>query len=170
MSAFKLREYQSKSISDLYMAIIVEKLSDEEAKRHRNALKPQDEGYAEVKKLDELVDNLTRNALNESNLDSTSAKQITDIMKDAISFAFEKSAAIIVMKFGDTYVNLNDDQEINVSTHTLRNLEPFSDYYAEDEYRFLELDGKVVLDVDSFEPFEEYEKKFFKKQDFIVQN
>lgn len=161
MSAFKLRDYQSKSISDLYMAIIVEDLSVEESRLHRDSLKSEDEDYAKIKEFDKFIDDLTQNALNESQLDSASAEQMKDIMKEAVSCCFEKSAAIIVIKFGNIYVNINDDEEIDMSTHTLRNFEPFSDYYAENEYRFLEVDERVVLDVDSLEPFERYEKKFF---------
>ena len=54
---------------------------------------------------------------------------------------------------------VNDDEEIDMTTHELRMLEPFSDYYSESEYRFIEMEGRVVLDVDSMEPWENYTHK-----------
>lgn len=45
MSKLTLRDYQTKSINDLFMAVIVEDLSDEEAKKHVESLTPQDNDY-----------------------------------------------------------------------------------------------------------------------------
>lgn len=163
MSKLTLREYQTKSIDDLFMAVIVEDLSDEEAKKHMQSLTPQDDDYKKVKEVEEVIDSCANRIIEESDIDPNEVSQFADIMKSALSVCFEKIATIVVMKNGESYINVNDDEEIDMKTHTLRNMEPFSDYYSENEYRFIELDGRVVLDVDSMEPFERYEKKVIAK-------
>lgn len=159
MSKLTLQDYQAKSINDLFMAVIVENLSEEEAKRHMESLTPQDEDYKKVKEEEELIDSAIADAIEKSPQEPNVASRFADIMKLAISFCFEKTAPIIVLKDGENYINVNDDEEIDMKTHTLRNMEHFSDYYSEDEYRFIEMDGRVVLDVDSMEPWERYIEK-----------
>lgn len=159
MSKLTLRDYQTKSINDLFMAVIVEDLSDEEAKRHMQSLTPQDDDYKKVKEEEAYIDSIIASAIEESTIDQSKASQFADIIKSAISFCFEKTAPIIVLKDGESYINVNDDEEIDMKTHTLRSMEPFSDYYSESEYRFVEVDGRVVLDVDSMEPWERYVEK-----------
>ena len=50
-----------------------------------------------------------------------------------------------------------------MTTQELKMVEPFSDYYSENEFRFLEQDGKIILDVDSTEPWEKYIHKIQEK-------
>lgn len=159
MSKLTLQDYQSKSINDLFMAVIVEQISDAEAKQHMESLNPQDEDYGKVKEIEDFVDSTIAKSVQKFNVDPARANQFAELMKGTISFCFEKTAPIIVLKNGDTYINVNDDEEIDMTTHELRMLEPFSDYYSENEYRFIEIEGRVVLDVDSMEPWENYTHK-----------
>ena len=159
MSKLTLQDYQSKTINDLFMAVTVENVPDEEAKEYVETLTPQDENYAEVKEVEGLIDSSISEATRECNVDSAIANQLLGIMKGVISLCFEKVTPIICLKDGDAYINVAKDEEIDMTTHKLIMVEPFSDYYSENEYRFVELEGIVVLDVDSLEPWERYVEK-----------
>ena len=163
MSKLTLRDYQQKSINDLFLAVIVEQISDQEAKDHMHSLTPEDEDYAKVKEVEQHIDSAISESMKKQNVNPDYASQFSDMLKEAISICFEKTAVIVVLKNDDTYINVNDDEEIDMSTHELRFLEPFSDYYSEGEYRFEELNGRVVLDVDSIEPIDRYEQKIKQK-------
>ena len=49
----------------------------------------------------------------------------------------------------------------------IKHLEPFKDYYKEDEYRFIMYEGKPVIDVESLEPMERFEAKYIKPESIL---
>lgn len=145
MSKLTLQDYLSTNINDLFMAVIVEQPSEAETQQYMESLTPQDEDYKKIKKATRIRDALM----------TLSA----GLLKGTLSLQFEKTAPVIVLKYGDAYFNVGDDQEIDMTTHELRQIEPFSDYYSENEYRFIEMNGRVVMDVDSTAPWEKYINK-----------
>lgn len=145
MSKLTLQDYMSTSINDLFMAVIVEQPSEAEKQQYLESLTPQDEDYKILKKATRI-----RNAL---------MTLSAGLLRGTLSLHFEKTAPVIVLKYGDAYFNVGDDQEIDMTTHELRQIEPFSDYYSENEYRFIEMNGRVVMDVDSTAPWEKYINK-----------
>ena len=154
-----LRDYQSKSINDIFMAVIVSQLPDAESERYIQSLTPLDRDYQTVRQLENLIDN----RLEQSLLNYNANNELKEAMKKAISFCVEEAAPAIIIKNGDTYINVEDNEEIDMTTQELKMVEPFSDYYSENEFRFLEQDGKIVLDVDSTEPWEKYIHKIQEK-------
>lgn len=145
MSKLTLQDYLSTNINDLFMAVIVEQPSEAETQQYMESLTPQDEDYKKIKKATRIRDALM----------TLSA----GLLRGTLSLQFEKTAPVIVLKYGDAYFNVGDDQEIDMTTHELRQIEPFSDYYSENEYRFIEMNGRVVMDVDSTAPWEKYINK-----------
>jgi hypothetical protein len=122
---------------------------------------PGSEEYTKVKQLTDLISSKVAEA--NLKLGTECSINVSDVTKRAIDLLCEKFVAIVLLKDGDTYININIVEKIDMSTYQLKNLEPFSSYYKENEYRFEEADGRVILDVDSLEPFENFEKKYIQQ-------
>lgn len=151
MSKLTLSDYQSKPISDFFMAVISQPLSQAEAKEYLASLSHDDSIYS-------ILNTFLQNIFQKLGT-SADNPALKNALNELISVGLERSAAIIVLKVGDTYINVNDDEEIDMNSYQLTNLEPFSDYYSVGEYRFIEVNGRVVLDVNSMAPFNKYEEK-----------
>ncbi|NLC87265.1 MAG: hypothetical protein GX682_00550 [Clostridiaceae bacterium] len=151
MSKLTLRDYQSKHISDLFLALIVTQVSEEDTKEYLESLTPEDKDYQKVKAI--------KDWMNSNFAEGTQEAEFVKLIKDSFSFSSERTAATILVKDGDSYINVTDNSNLDMETNELIILEPFSDYYSENEYRFIENEGKIILDVDSIEPFEIFSKK-----------
>ena len=116
MKKYNLEFFNSKPISDIFIATVVQKLSEEDTIK-----------FAGEKLL-------------EGNLEE-SAKTFQfngkNISIRVLRLVEENFYYCVIVKDEDKYIRVNDGVEvINLQKFDIKNIEPFSDYYSENEYRW----------------------------------
>ena len=106
MSKLTLRDYQSKHISDLFLALIVTQVSEEDTKEYLESLTPEDKDYQKVKAI--------KDWMNSNFAEGTQEAEFVKLIKDSFSFSSERTAATILVKDGDSIIIDIPNRTINV--------------------------------------------------------
>ncbi len=136
MNKLTLRDYQEKSIDDLYMALIVE----------TNILN----------NIISLSSFRVYKMIKQGNLPASFAKELT---KRDLFYVHEEYVATIILVVGINYINVCTGAQIDMSKCKLSYVEPFSSYYSEGDYSFVEENGIITIQLNSSKPFDEYQSK-----------
>ena len=147
MKMLTLEELRKRSMNDFYIALILEK----DLSIFDSALGSEDDSAV----MDEMVDNVSseekeslRNHFGSIELAkkklSEAANRITDSLV-RIEFS------VVIVKVGDKYQNLSDEDIDVFDESDIAFMEPFSKHYKEGEYRLVMHNGRPMIDVDSSE-------------------
>ena len=162
MKKLTLADCANVKISDLYLGFVLFETGPEDAE----AIEAQKNSPKEIVKVNVMFDEVRKNIED---------KVPTEFLDDFMSLLTEACKAMpplygVVMFLLDLdghYYNLNASEDDPENAIRIDHLEPLSDYYSEEEYRFVEVNGKVCLDVNSPEPYERYEEKITAKYGLI---
>lgn len=156
MKALTLEDCKRVKITDLWLGLPIFKATDEDAE----AINEQKNDPKEIQKKDDALLSAYETAT-EMGLEPELAKQLTNILSEVVeTLPAMYTVPMFLLKVDDErYYSLNDGDLDPEDAVRIDYLEPFSDYYSEGQYRFVIINGKVCIDVDSGEPFERYSKK-----------
>lgn len=154
MKALTLEDCKKVKITDLWLGIAIFKATDKDAE----AINAQKSSPEEMEKKNDMLLDVYQTA-KEMGLDIETAKKLTNIFSSVVETLPAMCAVPMFLLKGDDgrYYSLNDGELNPEDAVRLDYLEPFSDYYS--EYRFVIVNGKVCIDVNSGEPFERYSQK-----------
>ena len=157
MTKLTMADCKNVKISNLYLGLAMFETGPEDAE----AIEAQKNSPEEIEKVNELFDKMHQ--IVEEKVPSDFKDDFMYLINDMIDLAKAlptmRAQPMFLLYMDGCYYSLNDGELDLENAIKIDRLEPLSDYYSEEEYRFVEVNGKVCLDVDSPEPFERYTKK-----------
>ena len=149
-------DQQSISSPELFMAVLVERLSISEARNYQKSLTPHNKNWDMLEKY---MDVKVAKFLAKKNPSYEETQQIKKLIDEYCCINSEKTTAIIVLENKEEcYINLVDSKVINNETQQLKFIEPFFDYYSENEYSLIKKNDEYFLKLKTIEPFEQYKR------------
>ena len=154
MKTLTLEDCKNVKITDLWLGLPIFIATDEDAE----AINEQKANLKEIEKKDDFLLDVYQTAT-EMGMESELAKQLTNIFSKAVEMLPSMYTVPMFLLRGDDgrFYSLNDGVQDPEDAVRIDYLEPFSDYYS--EYKFVIINGKVCIEVDSGEPFERYSQK-----------
>jgi hypothetical protein len=147
------KDVENVTVDDLFFAMFTRKPMNISVDESQEYLKQNPDEAVELK---EHAGTLAKETLN--NLDSDAEKELATFIAPIMNLFAEPFQAAVVLKLGDKYIKVNGDiEQIDLNKWSISDIESFANFYKENEFRFLEAENGVSLDVDFTEPFEEYE-------------
>lgn len=161
MRKLTLADCENVKTSDLFIGFAIFNAGPEDAE----AIEAQKNSPEEIQKTNDMFDEVRKNLENESdeNMPSGFFDKVMSMVKNvAKNLPTMYGSAMILLKKDGQYYSLDLGEETPEDAIRIDHIEPLSNYYSEDEYKFVEENGKVCLDFESLEPIERYTKKVLK--------
>ncbi len=152
-----LENYQSISIRNIFLATLVETfdVTPDEAEKYANENNNiQDVANKVKKRISEIKD-----FFNSTPYPMPAMSKLADQL---ITMQLEKRVCTAVVKIDNYYIDVGYEGLAGkkIPEELIENLEPISNYYKKEQLCLIKQNGKIVLDVDTLEPFEEYKRKY----------
>lgn len=140
-----LEEYRSTKIENFFCAIIVRKMTWEEAKNATFTV----EGYSESMTTIDMLKIAVEQALQENGemLTEENKKRVEEDVKSKILPHLEAEYNVILLKRGETYIDLSEMKELNMEEYLIKALVPLARYCKEEDYGFDEDESGVYFEV-----------------------
>ena len=159
MKMLTLEELRKRSINDFYMALILEK----DLSVFDFALDSEDDS-AEI---DEMVDNASseekESLINHFGWIELAKKKLSEATNSITESLVRIEFSVVIVKVGDKYQNLSDEDIDFFDESDIAFMEPFSKHYKEGEYRLVMHNGRPIIDVDSSELMLKCVKDYFEE-------
>lgn len=154
MRKLTLADCENVKVTDLFLGLALFEPTDKDAE----IIETQRNSPEEIEKANGMFAEMRKH------IDETVPPEFADafmsLMTDVVKlFPVKLAQPMFLLRLDGHYYSLNDGDLDPEKAIRIENLEPFSEHYSSSEYRFVEINGKVCLDVDSPEPFYAYSQR-----------
>jgi len=157
MCKLTIEDYRKAPISDIFLVTIIEDVSESDGKEVLEKMSDEEKEIAGICKAENMLEEIASKVYSELGESKKEGNKLLEFFKSIIPCCLEISLTIAVLKHEGKYFNLSPLGELIIEEKELKFMRPFSDYVKEGEYKFIEKDGRVVLDIEPFDSIKRYE-------------
>lgn len=160
MKALSIEEANKLPITSLYLAIVYFPVSPENLPNILQQIPPETAASKSIEKFNKAVNDSVESLAVDGKIFGMDQSEYVDSFQQLLCSLITTCLATPLVKTDDgEWINVGK-ADIDLEGADITCLESFNNYYNEREYHFEELDGRTVLYVDNYVPFEEYKSKY----------
>lgn len=159
MCKITIEDVRKVPINELFMAAIIENLQEEEAKEILATMTDEERNRSNIPEAENELKQLAPEISELFGGTEDDTKDLFEGLKGILPCFMERILCTAVLKHEDKYISFSPYGPVILEEKDLKYMKPLSEYYREGEYRFIEENGRIVIDLDSLEPYKRYENE-----------